>query len=440
MSIKLPEAFLNNMQQLLKEEYPEYLASFERGQYSGLRVNTDKISVEAFKEICPFVLESIPWTNNGFYIQDKSLAAAHPFYQAGLYYLQEPSAMLPAAVLPIEEGDVVLDCCGAPGGKADEILNKLAGSGVLISNDISASRAKALLRNLEKHGSDRYYVISEDVSSLDDRFLNCFDKILIDAPCSGEGMFRKDPALIKDWHLDSNKEYAALQKKIAERAVQLLKPGGSLVYSTCTFSKEENEEVIAYLLTKYPELYIDPITVEHGFVEGFIKGTVRLYPHHLRGEGHFVARLKKKGSLVKTAYKQEVNLGELEFFCHIHKQYHNAHLEQYGDSLYLCPDLAFSLKGIRVLRSGLYLGDIKKGRFEPSQALAVSLKAKEFDQVLRMEVGDERVERYLKGETISIDASYHGWILVMLDEWPLGFGKANQGLLNNKIAKGWRKL
>lgn len=440
MSLKLPEAFLKKMEELLGAEFPDYLASFQRASYSGLRVNTDKISVEAFKKLWPFELEAIPWTSNGFYLEDKALAAAHPFYQAGLYYLQEPSAMLPAAVLPVERDDLILDCCGAPGGKADELLNKLAGSGVLISNDISASRAKALLRNLEKHGAERYYVISEDIMALNERFVEQFDKILIDAPCSGEGMFRKDPSLIKNWHVHSCEEYAALQKKIAARAVKFLKPGGSLVYSTCTFSKEENEEVIAHLLAMYPKLQIEPIAAEHGFKEGFIKGTVRLYPHHLKGEGHFVACLKKQGSLIKQPVQRPVSLADIAFFEHINKQYNAAHLEQYGDSLYLCPDLPFALKGIRVLRSGLFLGELKKGRFEPSQALAVSLRASEFDQVLDLEVGDERVERYLRGETITIDNNYQGWVLILVAGQPLGFGKAAQGLLNNKIAKGWRKL
>ena len=249
MENKLPELFIKNMQDLLQDEYPAYIESFNNERTYGLRVNTAKISVEDFLKISPFELEAIPWTSNGFFYDgEKYKPGRHPYYSAGLYYLQEPSAMTPAEIMPIEEGDFVLDTCAAPGGKSTELAAKLNGSGLLVSNDISNSRAQALLKNLEHFGVANTYVISEDLSKLSDKFANKFDKILIDAPCSGEGMFRKEPSIMKTWIELGNEYYVKLQKQITTSALKMLKDGGMLVYSTCTFSKLEDEEIIKHML------------------------------------------------------------------------------------------------------------------------------------------------------------------------------------------------
>ena len=223
--LKLPEQYLHNMKDLLKDDFTAYLDSFNEKRYYGLRVNTPKITVEDFLKIAPFHLEPVPWTDDGFYYEENDRPAKHPYYYAGLYYLQEPSAMLPGEVLPIEDGDIVLDACAAPGGKSSKIINKLHGSGFLLSKDISVSRCQVLLKNLETMGAVNACVMAEDIIKLD-RFEYFFDKILIDAPCSGEGMFRKENVLITEWEKKGNAYYSSLQKQIVASALKLLKDGG----------------------------------------------------------------------------------------------------------------------------------------------------------------------------------------------------------------------
>ena len=271
--MELPELFLEQMKELLGEEYQAYLDSFQEERVYGLRVNTGKISCEEFEKICPFPIRRIPWIENGYYYDADSKPAKHPYYFAGLYYLQEPSAMTPANRLPVEPGDRVLDLCAAPGGKSTELGVKLSGKGVLVSNDISNSRAKALLKNLELFGIPNTYILSEAPHRLVPHFREYFDKILIDAPCSGEGMFRKEPGVIKSWLEKGNDFYAKLQREISESALQMLKPGGLLMYSTCTFSSKEDEQTVEALLENHPELELVEIAPLEGFDPGIPEKT-----------------------------------------------------------------------------------------------------------------------------------------------------------------------
>ena len=267
--MKLPENYKDRMMRLLKDDYPLYEESLLKPRFFGLRVNTLKISPERFREISPFSLREVPWTDNGFYYEENDRPALHPYYYAGLYYIQEPSAMTPAQVLPVDPGDCVLDMCAAPGGKSTELGAKLKGEGFLVSNDISASRAKALLKNIELTGIKNVYVTSEEPHALERKAGILFDKILIDAPCSGEGMFRKDPKLITAWQKNGPDYYSAIQKELVRCAVRMLKPGGMLVYSTCTFNKQENEDIITGLLSEHGEMSLVDIPKEHGFYPGF---------------------------------------------------------------------------------------------------------------------------------------------------------------------------
>ena len=449
--INLPETFQEKMKELFKDEYEQYINSFKEGPYHGLRVNTSKISVEDFKKICPFQLIPVPWTSNGFYYKEER-PSKHPFYHAGLYYLQEPSAMTPASLLPIEKGDLVLDTCAAPGGKSTELGSKLNGTGVLFTNDISASRAQALLKNIELFGISNSYVCSEDIPKLATYFPNFFDKILIDAPCSGEGMFRKEPSIIKSWEERGNQYYVEIQKKIVENALKMLKPGGMISYSTCTFSKSENEDIIEYMLSICPELIVKKLDTYGNFVNGLTENTKnckRIYPHKVHGEGHFVAILQK-GKLEKDYKKNNIvietkypgfNEDVDSFMKNIHKKWENGSFVLKKDKLYFVPDLSINLKGLRLLRTGLLIGECKKNRFEPSQALALALKKDEFKQTLSLSVEDERILKYLKGETIDVrdlDTKSKGWILICVEDFPLGFGKISNGTIKNKYAKGWR--
>lgn len=430
--MNLPEKYLLKMQDLLKDEYDSYLASFNNEEIHSLRINTKKISVEGFIKIFPYKLERIPWTSDGFYYDLNDPITKHPYYYAGLYYIQEASAMLPGEVLPIEENSLVLDACAAPGGKSLKLLNKLNNTGCLISNDISSSRSQTLMHNIINQGHERFYVTSLDIEEFENEL---FDSILLDAPCSGEGMFHKDPSLIKSWLEKDSEYYINIQKELILKAYHLLKKGGYLVYSTCTFDIRENEEVIKYLLDKHNDMKLINIENKDGFSRGLLglEECVRLYPHKIKGEGHFVALLKKDGENIidKSYSKQEYN-EELKNIKHIFK---DGYFSNRNDKLYFIPDTNIDFKHKRVLRSGLLIGEEKRKGFEYDYSFAKSLDINEYEYVCNLDIDDERVIKYLKGETININ-DYHlpdELILICVNSFPLGFGKNNKGILKNKL-------
>ena len=501
---ELPELFKARMKEQLKEEYEDFLACYEREGYAGLRVNTEKISVERFRELFPFPLEPIPWTDCGFYYEKNGSAEAdgtdrtagvtkHPYYYAGLYYIQEPSAMLPASVLMVEPGDRVLDLCAAPGGKSTHLAAKLKGKGILVANDASASRAKALLKNLTVWGCMNSVITGETPEKLLASFGCFFDKILVDAPCSGEGMFRKDAGLIKSWEERGPQQYAAIQKQILDCAVKMLRPSGLLLYSTCTFSKEEDEQVIAWILEQHKDLeLIDPVIpgswkneADGAVPDGFARGcapcekAVRLWPHRICGEGHFLALLRKKGTKEnpdlgqkqtdqqkenvesdrKKRKKMKVNgtkaaalqqkskaagLSEAEKFFSLlpPSLFESRTLRQIGEQYLLVPEEIHLPGGLRYLRTGLLLGTEKKERFEPAQALAMALGAADYPQVLTLSANDMRVLRYLKGETMDLlpeeSEKKKGWVLICVDGFGIGWGKYAGDVIKNKYYPGWR--
>lgn len=446
---ELPEQFLERMKEQLGDEYGAFLESYEKESYAGLRVNTGKLSVEALKELVPFALRPIPWVENGFYIEKTEQATKHPCYYAGLYYIQEPSAMLPASRLPISPGDRVLDLCAAPGGKATELATRLGGSGLLVANDVSASRAQALLKNLTLWGCTNFCVTAETPERLLERFGCFFDKILVDAPCSGEGMFRKDHGLIAGWLERGPKEYAVLQKKILDCALAMLRPGGMLLYSTCTFAREEDEEVIADALLRHPELELVQAKGADGLSCGYppCEKALRVWPYHAEGEGHFLALLQKKdGDAPRgrsgTARGEKPAKEVQEFLEKLPEQFLAGRaFRQIGDQCLLLPAGAALPDGLRYLRTGLLLGTCKKGRFEPSQALAMALSADDWPDVLDLDIDDPRVVRYLKGETIEMEPDGRlkkGWVLVCAAHQALGWAKCAGGTLKNKYYPGWR--
>lgn len=452
--MELPVQFLENMKELLSpEEYQAYLDSYQEERVYGLRVNTNKITPEEFETICPFPIKRIPWIPNGYYYEGSSKPAKDPYYFAGLYYLQEPSAMTPAWELPIEPGDRVLDLCAAPGGKSTELAAKLKGKGILVSNDISNSRAKALLKNLELFGIPNALITSEAPYKLAERFQGYFDKILIDAPCSGEGMFRKDQAVIRSWIEHGNDFYVKLQKEIVSYALQMLKPGGMLLYSTCTFSPLEDEQIVQFMLEQDPSLeLVEPVWYEgfdHGHPEWAdgnpdLTRCVRIWPHRMKGEGHFLAMVKKHGETPleragRSSGRNETFPEEMESFLNeIRRKWDVSEVELRQEKAMLPPPADRDLKGLRILRSGLLLGECRKNRFEPSQALAMTLKKEEFGNCLDLSRDDVRVIKYLKGETIEADEPMKGWVLICVDGYPLGFGKASGTTIKNKYLAGWR--
>lgn len=453
----LPEIFEQNMKELLGDEYPSYEACLDKPMFHGIRINTKKISVEDFLKINPFDLKPVPWCENGFYFDEKKdKPSKHPYYYAGLYYIQEPSAMTPANILPVEKGDRVLDICAAPGGKSTELAAKLDGTGLLVSNDISASRAKALLKNLEVFGVENALIISEAPYKLSERFFEYFDKILIDAPCSGEGMFRKSISMVNAWDETKNQSFSDLQRQILDDVVKMLKPGGKLLYSTCTFSPLENEKSIEYLLSLDDRLSIDKFDTYEGFDTGHVEwsdtqnpnlvNSARIWPHKVDGEGHFVCLVKKDGHSTNSSNigdypikKSKLPKEAEEFLSSLNKKFDTGRLEISTDKLYYIPDTFPSVRGLRILRCGLYLGEIKKNRFEPSQSLAMNLTSSDFSNIVNLSADDDRVIKYLKGETIEADEK-NGWALVCVDSFPLGWGKMNNGILKNKYLPGWRLM
>lgn len=445
--MKLPLEFTENMKALLGAEYEAYLASFAEGRFYGLRVNGLKADPQEMREKGIFPLTPVPWCAEGFYYGEGERPAKHPYYHAGLYYLQEPSAMSPAAVLPIEKGDIVLDICAAPGGKATQLAAKLAGTGLLVANDISAGRAKALLKNIEMAGIGNAIVMSETPEHLAERLPAFFDKILVDAPCSGEGMFRKEPDMVKSWNKEMLEFCREEQKHILEACASMLKAGGLLLYSTCTFSTEENEKSIGDFLEKHPEFSLVPIEKAYGFQAGIApcEGCARLYPHKLRGEGHFLALLQKTAGAETKPIPMEDSSWEKEmepfhaFAAEVLKEMPDGRYKIYGDGLYLLPEGTPKLEKLRVLRTGWLLGTLKKDRFEPSQAFAMGLKREEVKCAVDFSLADERVIRYLKGETVEMgESKENGWVLVCVDGFPLGWAKAQKGRLKNKYAVSWK--
>jgi len=452
--MKLPREFCLRMQQLLGPEYPEFISSYHESRYFGLRINTSKIAVKDFLNIAPFSLNPIPWTDNGFYFSEEERPAKHPYYHAGLYYIQEPSAMIPAQVLKVRPGDKVLDLCAAPGGKSTQVGINLKGQGVLVANDISAERTKALTRNLELFGISNAVVTNEPPEKLAQRFGGFFSKILVDAPCSGEGMFRKDPDASRQWGVHTSAKCTVMQRDILFHAAKMLSPGGQIVYSTCTFAPEENEKMVQEFLAAHREFFLKDISKNSGLDSGRpewanddeeMKKTLRLWPHKQKGEGHFVALLEKRSTF--DAAKGVPNFwpshGGLESFFLFADKNLNIRLEGdfefFGDHLYLRPPGVPDLGGIKVLRPGLYLGMVKKNRFEPAHSLALAFPREMFRQILDLPAKSRDVIAYLKGETLN-RIGPEGWTVVCVDGFPLGWGKQLGGILKNHYPKGWRRL
>lgn len=451
----LPNQYMQNMQKLLGDEYPDFAASFLCGSYHGLRVNNLKTSGEEIIGFLDFDLERIPFTQDGFYYDADVRPSASPYYKAGLFYLQEPSAMLPADRLPIEEGDMVLDLCAAPGGKSTAILSKLNGTGLLLANDYSYSRAQALLKNLELFGGNNFFVCAEDPVKLASVYGGCFDKIIVDAPCSGEGMFRKDPSLINDWVKRGPEYYWKVQRDILDNAVKMLKSGGMLMYSTCTFSTLEDEENVRYILDTYPEMSLVNIEKNYGIMPGFmgIDEAARVFPHKVKGEGHFLCLFRKDNndSDIKkhNAIKSDMPVSKckelIDFIGKIKPETDLNRLYIIKNSVYYMPEGCESVydKSVRFLRTGLQIGEIDKNiHFKPSQALALSLDADNYPNSLRLARDDVRLEKYLRGETIFVTEDemsclQKGYVLICVDSYGLGFAKLANNMLKNLLGRGF---
>lgn len=472
----LPEKFLERMQNMLGEEYPAFLESLSGKRYRALRLNPLKTRIQEGKEKLPFTLSPVPWTKNGFYYEEEEQPGKHPYHEAGLYYIQEPSAMAPvpclmeerasAATIPERQEEHVsaaaiperqeepasperiLDLCAAPGGKSTQIAEYMRGRGMLITNEIHPQRAKILSENIERMGISNAIVLNETPESLSKRFIAFFDRILVDAPCSGEGMFRKNDNAGEEWSEENVALCAERQDGILDCAATMLKPGGRLVYSTCTFAPAEDEGSVSRFLEAHPDFYLEK--------------EERLMPHKVKGEGHFLAVLHREGGLLSSAVtagtEKSLTLKDCREFLDFAKEALTIPAEEltagkillrFGEQLYLAPEETPSLRGLKVLRPGLHLGTVKKNRFEPSHALALVLKKEQVVQAVNLACDGTAVRKYLEGQTLTIGAGCDvemadatlpkGWCLVCVDGYSLGWGKAAGAVLKNHYPKGLRK-
>lgn len=459
--ITLPQAFLERMKEQLGEDYPAFIRAYEAPPVKAVRANRLKSDSEALKEKLPedTVIGEVPWCADGLYVDENFSPWRDLSYHQGCYYPQDASAMLPAEVLEAVPGEKILDLCAAPGGKSGQIAGALQGEGLLVSNEIVPKRAKILASNMERLGVSNAIVTSSDSEGLAKVFPEYFDRILVDAPCSGEGMFRKDETAIREWTPEAPELCAARQRDILSHAVTMLRSGGTLVYSTCTFSEAENEGIVRWLIES-GQFEEEPFSRE-GLPEG---AAVHLYPHEVRGEGHFVARLRKlgeapeadessksrgkkkrgakgknreKSSIYRKASRKEI--AAFDAFCqgvNLSRKFGNLWVRD--DRLYEFPEgvSADQLETLRVISPGLELGRLVKDRFEPAHALAMSLGMDEMNHVA---LSDEALLEYLCGQEIPApDGTPDGFVLVGNDQGPAGFGKKSGRRIANRYPKGLR--
>lgn len=467
---KLPDAFVMRMRQLLGSECDAFFASYEKERALGLRVNTMKVPAEVFarENQETFSLRPVSWCREGFYYEQESRPGRHPYHEAGVYYIQEPSAMAVVSLLDPKPGERVLDLCAAPGGKTTHIASRLNGKGLLVSNEIHPARAKILSQNVERMGIGNAIVTNEDSGSLAEFFPEFFDCMVVDAPCSGEGMFRKDEQARNEWSEANVRLCAERQQEILDNAAKMLKPGGRMVYSTCTFAPEEDEDGIAAFLERHPEFSVvclEKDEVPEGLSSGHpewsrghnpeLQNTFRIWPHKSEGEGHYLALLRKNGTWTAEdgrkrkqpkywndkagrSYVEEFLKKSLTASDHDALEESMDHLILFGDQLYQLPEGTPALDRLRVLRPGLHLGAFKTKRFEPAHALSHFLKPEQAVSVCRLEPEDPQVLDYLKGNTVKGEAGLSGWTLVCIGDYPLGWGKAVSGTVKNHYPKGLR--
>lgn len=432
--IQLPHDFIDKYSQMLGAEAQAFFESFEEPAISGFRTNPLKEKQQEFADAIP----DMPWSYYG------KISGKSPEHVTGLVYSQEPAAQIVGQVAAPQKNWKVLDLAAAPGGKSTHLLSYLDNTGILISNEISTKRSKILAENIERFGARNVIVTNESADRLASFFPSYFDLIVLDAPCSGEGMFRKDPKAMQYWNKDYPAQCAKLQKEILTSAIDMLVPGGQLVYSTCTWSPEENEEVVAWLLKEY-DLELLDVPKINGMVEGIdFPQTARMYPHLFKGEGQFVAKFQlsgdKKIKKIKSG-KSNLNREQIQLWREFAEQHLTANLDGllqvFGDNLYLLPEGLPDLSKIRIARNGLHLGIFKKKRFEPSFALGLALTSKEVRK--RVDISVEDFDLYVAGHTVSVPTDLpNGWYQIAVKGNGLGFGKIVAGTLKNSFPKGLR--
>lgn len=437
----MKEAFLKRMQSYLQEEYPAYLETLSKPRYRGLRVNTVRCGADAFLPLAPCACRPSLICRESFYIDAPSLGH-HPLHLSGVFYLQEPSAASAVEILDVQEGDWVLDICAAPGGKSTQIAAKLHHTGFLVSNEIDAKRAQALLSNMERLGFSEYMVTNSRPDVLCEELQGCFDKVLVDAPCSGEGMFKKHEQAMEDWSEEQVAFCAKRQRMILAQAYRALRPGGTLVYSTCTYAMEENEETVQAFLQQFPDMELVDCEASFGRpglpLEGFAADKVRrIFPMD-GGEGHFIAKLRKQGQKPRRSlpeYPAAAADAMITAFFQEQLGQQPARIWRQQDHIYARLQPFVKTKKIRVLRQGVLCGDMVKKRFEPHlHFYLAAIYASSFFKVYDMSL--KECEQYLKGYPLAADIK--GYVCLRYQGFALGFGKGDGTWIKNKYPKGLR--
>ena len=436
--------FQEQMQDLLKDEYDDFMQALEKPPVKGFYLNPTKNN--GLKYLKQQYIQPHVVVKDGYYFDYESYPLGKsPFFSCGLYYIQEPSAMLVSHFLDIQPDDYILDMCGAPGGKTCAVASRLSSQGLMITNDIVLLRAKILSENVERFGLKNTIVTNCDPLQMTQGLAGFFDKIILDAPCSGEGMFRKSDAAIDTWSMEKVHECAYIQRQLIDAAMTLLKPGGQLIYSTCTYNTIENEQQIQYLLKHY-DCSLIPLDKSHGMLPGVhMPEAVRLYPHHYQGEGHFIALIQKHGEAkpVKIkALKPMISKQNQQLVDDFFKQYLSIKTPPYlydnNNHIYAIMPQFPELKGLRVLRNGLYLGECKKNRFEPSLALARTLHKEDVKQSYTYHEFDKEILDYLHGESIP-GSDQSGYGVLFVEDYPLSFYKESNHQAKNLYPKGLRR-
>lgn len=459
--MNLPIEFEKKMKAFLGNEWDDFLYSYDNNRFQALRFNTLKVQSPEERMRILKVLgissdKRVSWADEAYYFDENVRPGKHPYHEMGLYYIQEPSAMSAAALLAPKPGMRVLDLCAAPGGKSTQLATYLGDRGLLVSNEINTQRSRILSQNIERMGIKNAIVTNEDSFVLASHFPGFFNAIQVDAPCSGEGMFRKLPEAIEQWSPENVAICAARQKEILDNAAVMLKPGGTIVYSTCTFSKEENENVIEYFLERHPDFTLEEME--------------RFWPHKVDGEGHFVAKLVRRGSVdtdlkadrktkknknsknrknkTKPALTKE-NMKLLSEFLDetisedVAAWIKNSRLVMFGEQLYRLPDMEVDIKGLKVQRAGLHIGEFKKQRFEPSHSLALALKLNDAKNLVKLTCDNPQTIGFFNGQSVVLSDEQaaeckKGWALVCVDGYTAGWGKVNGTQVKNHYPKGLR--
>ena len=459
--MNLPIEFEKKMKAFLGDEWDDFLYSYDNNRFQALRFNTLKVQspeerMRILKTLKISSDKKVSWANEAYYFDENVRPGKQPYHEMGLYYIQEPSAMSAAALLAPKPGMRVLDLCAAPGGKSTQLATYLGDSGLLVSNEINTQRSRILSQNIERMGIKNAIVTNEDSFVLASHFPGFFNAIQVDAPCSGEGMFRKLPEAIEQWSMENVAICAERQKEILDNAAVMLKPGGTIVYSTCTFSKEENEDVIEYFLERHPDFTLEEME--------------RFWPHKVDGEGHFVAKLVRRGCVdtdlkadrktkknknsknrkneTKPALTKE-NMKLLSEFLDetisedVAAWIKNSRLVMFGEQLYRLPDMEVDIKGLKVQRAGLHIGEFKKQRFEPSHSLALALKLNDAKNLVKLTCDNPQTIGFFNGQSVMLSDEQaaeckKGWALVCVDGYPAGWGKVNGAQVKNHYPKGLR--